>query len=208
MKRKTSTPPLEGAHDSWSDYGNLTSDVPRVWWQVPILHQDEEQAIINGIRDETEILEVGAHDTTFANRLHEKGKKTHTFDIDPRAAFDFHEWKLTPKKVGAVIAKQVLEHIPQKEIEEWLHRFAAKADKLVFTIPNFWAPAWVFTNDVTHVNNASLRTWTYWLRRAGYTRITCHRLGRGIKIDAVSWLNALLGQSDPCHSILICATKE
>ena len=207
MPHKKSTTKTADAFDSWSDYETLTRDVARAWWDVPLRHADEETAIRHAMGSMQRVLEVGAHTDEHAQRLRGSGKTVYTFDVDPHARVDFHSWEKTPKKVDAIIAKQVLEHIPQAEIESWLHRFAEKADVLVFTIPNFWAPGWVFTNDVTHVNNASLRTWTYWLRRAGYRSISCWRLGQGVKIGFVSKLNALLGQSDPCHSILIRATK-
>ncbi|MBM3282106.1 MAG: class I SAM-dependent methyltransferase [Candidatus Diapherotrites archaeon] len=121
---------------------------------------------------------------------------------------DTHVWNKLPPREDVIVAKQVFEHIPADDIPDFFSRFIQKSPRIVFTITNYWAPSFVFLNDYTHINNQSLRTWVYWLRRAGYTTISFARLGAGKKIPLVSVLNRFLGGNDPCHSLIISAAAE
>lgn len=90
--------------------------------------------------------------------------------------------------------------------KKWFARFRQKSSRIIFTIPNFWAPAYVFLNDYTHINNQSLRTWVYWLRRAGFVDTTYAHLGDAKKVPVISKINHFLGRNGPGRSLIISAS--
>lgn len=110
--------------------------------------------LLDVVRDEIDVLEVGAGDRRMSEMLAKKrhGVKYRSFDIDPQGAHDYRAFEEIDRTFDCVFAFEVAEHIAPDEVLDWLSRLRdllRPAGHLVLSTPNtFYPPAYL--RDATH----------------------------------------------------------
>jgi len=103
-----------------------------------------------------------------------------------------NNFEASAKKFDFVIAKDVLEHIPDEELARTIDTLMSKARKAVFVVvplsPKDGEPYVVpeYEQDATHVQRRTLGWWAKALTRPGFCVGACH-LVPGIKQNYAMW---------------------
>lgn len=112
------------------------------------------EVLIDVVRDENEVLEVGAGDRRMSELLAKKrrGVRYRSMDIDARTAHDYRTLEEIDRTFHCICAFEVAEHLAFDELPGWLARLAQllrPAGHLVLSTPNtFYPPAYL--RDASH----------------------------------------------------------
>ena len=142
--------------NSWSRQYNFRRAVAARFGRVfdlPLARRVRD-VLIDVVRDENEVLEVGAGDRRMSKLLEEKrrGVRYWSMDIDAGGAHDYRTLEEIDRNFDCIFAFEVAEHLAFDELPEWFRRLAQllKADgHLVLSTPNtFYPPAYL--RDASH----------------------------------------------------------
>jgi 2-polyprenyl-3-methyl-5-hydroxy-6-metoxy-1,4-benzoquinol methylase len=142
--------------NSWSRQYNFRRAVAARFGRVfnlPLARRVRD-VLIDVVRDENEVLEVGAGDRRMSELLEKKrrGVRYRSMDIDARGAHDYHTLEEIDRDFDCIFAFEVVEHLAFDELPEWFERLAQllKPDgHLVLSTPStFYPPAYL--RDASH----------------------------------------------------------
>lgn len=112
------------------------------------------QRVMATARDGQRVLEIGAGDRRFAQRLRERfpGLEYVSLDPDPAGGHDHQSFDSVVGPFDLVFALEVAEHLPAEELPHWLGQIAtrlAPGGQLILSTPNTYYPP-AYLRDMTH----------------------------------------------------------
>ncbi len=167
---------------------------------LPELTHPMVRAIVGhlGILAGDRVLDFGAARGYVVRALREQGHQAWGYDISPWAVANADEivrgyvtndWEALPRRFDWVLAKDVLEHIPDPDLHYTVQGLCAACDRALFVVvplsPEEGAPYVVpeYEQDVTHVQRKSLEGWHDLLLDAagGSFQVECRYKVQGVK---------------------------
>lgn len=142
--------------NSWSEQYNFRRQVAARFGRVfdlPLARRVRD-VLVEVVRDEDDVLEVGAGDRRMRELLAKKrGRATYrSMDIDPRGAHDYRTLDEIDRAFDCIFAFEVAEHIEAEALSGWLAQLKnllKPAGHLVLSTPNtFYPPAYL--RDASH----------------------------------------------------------
>ena len=118
------------------------------------LARSVRDVLFDVVRDENDVLEVGAGDRRMSALVAKKrrGVSYRSMDIDPQGAHDYRALEDIDRAFDCIFAFEVVEHLALDELSDWLARLRdllKPAGHLVLSTPNtFYPPAWL--RDASH----------------------------------------------------------
>lgn len=142
--------------NSWSEQYNFRRQVAARFGRVfdlPLARRVRD-VLVEVVRDDDEVLEVGAGDRRMRELLAKKRQRAtyRSMDIDPRGAHDYRTLDEIDRTFDCVFAFEVAEHIEAEALSGWLAQLKnllKPAGHLVLSTPNtFYPPAYL--RDASH----------------------------------------------------------
>jgi hypothetical protein len=142
--------------NSWSEQYFFRREVAARFGRVfdlPLARRVRE-VLIDVVRDEDEVLEVGAGDRRMRDLLAKKRPRAtyRSLDIDPRGEHDYRTLHEIDRAFDCIFAFEVAEHIEAEALSGWvvqLKDLLKPAGHLVLSTPNtFYPPAYL--RDASH----------------------------------------------------------
>lgn len=137
---------------AWSELARHRRAIAKRWrtvYRLPIVrrgHRLVAEHVTKG-----SVLEVGAGDGRLAKLL-PAGTTYVTMDIDPNVGARYASLDEIEETFDAIVAIEVIEHIPVDDLLPWLTRLVAllkPGGRLMLTTPNIYCPS-AFLRDATH----------------------------------------------------------
>lgn len=182
--------------------GKVKGEIPSIW-KIPIISNDRE-VIIEIIKNNDKVLEVGAHKRSLEKEFIEKGYEIvyKSMDIDRSLFHDYYSLDEIKEKFDVIICLEVIEHMPAEAGVEMLtkiYKLLKPGGKFIISTPNIYHPV-VFREDPTHI--------TPW----GYSDLIGALISLGFKeakIYRIASRRAAFGRSNPkriikrwlCHNL-------
>jgi hypothetical protein len=205
--------------NSWSEQYNSRRAVAARFggiFALP-LARSVRDVLLDVVRDENEVLEVGAGDCRMRDVVAKKRRSVsyRSMDIDPRSDHDYHRLEDVDRTFDCVFGFEVVEHLAHDELSDWLTRLKdllKPLGHLVLSTPNtFYPPA--------YLRDASHRTPLCYDELGGMLEASGLRVTRIVRIynDPVwrmvarrflfGWLFPLIG-IDFARQIVVVAQKQ
>jgi len=170
--------------------GKVKGEIPSIW-KVPIISDDRE-VIIEIIKNNDKVLEVGAHKRSLEKEFKDYGCQVtyKSMDIDRSLFHDYYSLDEIKEKFDVIICLEVIEHMPAEAGVEMLtkiHKLLKPDGKFIISTPNIYHPV-IFREDPTHI--------TPW----GYSDLIGSLISLGFKetkIYRIASRRAAFGRSNP-----------
>jgi SAM-dependent methyltransferase len=191
------------------------TEVPDRFLGYPLI-TDRDGWIAHRILTSAErVLDIGAGDRPFEPVLRERGFSgiAKTMDVDRALACDYYSLDDIHDTFGAVLMREVIEHLPRPLLYSYLERIfnlLLPGGTLIVTTPNPWAVTWVLA-DYTHISPWPPADLYGVLRCYGFLPIEIHRIvwpSRFMWLKQVYWnFHSRCYDIDFAGSYLAAATR-
>jgi 2-polyprenyl-3-methyl-5-hydroxy-6-metoxy-1,4-benzoquinol methylase len=171
-----------------------------------------DAAVLSAIPAGARVLEVGAGDRSFGEKLARRDPSASylSMDVDRSTKQDFYDLAEAPGAQGAIVAIEVVEHLPFDAILPWLQSIASKLEPgglAILSTPNIYHPP-AYLRDATHRTPLAFDELGALLEAAGLGVVSVHRifhgsLARRASRWMLSWLFRILGLDYAKHIVVV-----
>lgn len=171
-----------GGITSWSGLYSKRMQVKAAYpsiWTVPVVKKELELLLPN-IREGSRVLEVGAGDRRFGEKLkrHFRNLTFKSMDIDRESTQDFYSLNEIQEEFDLIFLFEVIEHLSPSEglhMLERLHQLLVHGGLVLVGTPNLYHPHRYF-GDLTHRTPYKYEELGGVLLLAGFRNIRAHRI--------------------------------
>jgi hypothetical protein len=142
---------------------------------------DYRQPLVDFLRPEMKILDVGSHDrslATYLDSLFPSALEYSSMDIDRSQKHDFYSLEEITGQFDAVVCFEVVEHMTPRMALDFFsaaYQCIAPQGRLFVSTPNVYHPM-AFWSDCTHITPFRIRHLAGWMGTAGFSRFWGYRV--------------------------------